>query len=422
MESIKFGSEEEKLLEEYTYGKNIIYVRKAIAACIFLYASFAILDYFLYPELLRNFSIIRFGIVIPIFLLFILLSYATFFKKYSQLLTVFIYFVAGTGIIAMIYMIEGLNYYYSGLFLIFSAGFFLIKLKLLNSIITFVILILVFIMVGLLYSDYAVLDIFAHSFFYVSFGLIGILGSSHIENYEKHQYIQEMNYFGEKIDLEKQIVEQLQEINTSNETTIYSIAKLAESRDKYTGEHLDRVGLLCKMLSEELPREIYIQNNLRKQQFLKSIKLASVLHDIGKIAISDVILNKESKLTSEEFETMKTHSIIGANTLMSIERKANHNIFISLGIQISKYHHEKWDGTGYPSGIMGEEIPLSARIVSIVDVFDALISKRPYKEKFSKKKSLDIIRNGIGTHFDPLLAKIFLDIAEKSKNEKLFWK
>ena len=422
MESIKFGSEEEKFLDEYTYSKNIVYVRKVIAVCIFLYGGFAILDYFLYPDLIRTFSIIRFGIVIPSFLLFILFSYAKFFKKFSQLLTSFIYFLSGLGIIAMIYMIEGVNYYYSGLFLIFSAGFFLIKLKLLNSIIIFSLLVFTFIILGLLYSDYSVLDIFVHSFFYISFGLIGIFGSSHIENYEKQHYIQEMNYFGEKIGLETQIVEQLQEINIANETTILSIAKLAESRDRFTGEHLDRVGSLCLKLSEKIPESIFIKNNLQKDQFLKSIKLASVLHDIGKIAISDVILNKESKLTFEEFEIMKTHAQIGANTLMSIDKKTKHNNFISLGIEISKYHHEKWDGTGYPTGIKGNAIPLSARIVSIVDVFDALISKRPYKDKYSKDKSLKLIKKDIGTHFDPVIAKIFFDITKQSRFEELFWK
>lgn len=422
MDSIKFGSEEEKLLEEYSYSKNIIYVRKAIIACSILYGGFVILDYFLYPELIRVFMIIRFGIVIPSFLTFVLLSYAKFFKKYNQLLTVFIYFLGGIGIIAMIYLIEGLNYYYSGLFLIFSAGFFLIKLKLINSIITFSLLILVFVTVGLVYSDYALLDILAHTFFYIAFGIIGVLGSYHFENYEKHQYIQEMNYYGEKIDLEKQIVEQLKEINTTNEITIFSIAKLAESRDTFTGEHLDRVGRLCLMLSEKIPENIYLQNNIQKQKFLKSIELASVLHDIGKISISDAILNKPSKLTSEEFEIVKTHSMIGANTLMSFEDNAIHNIFISLGIEISKFHHEKWDGSGYPTGISGKNIPLSARIVCIVDVFDALISVRPYKEKYSKKKSLAIIREGIGNHFDPLIAEIFLNLAEKSQNEALFWK
>ena len=422
MDSIKFGNEESKLFEEYAYNKNIKYVRKAIVICVFTFGVFSILDYYVYPELFKDFSIIRFGMVIPSFLLVYLFSYFKWFIKYNQFLISSAYFLGCLGIILMIYMIGEKNYHLHGLFLSFSIGFFLMKLKWKNSVIVFILAIIMFIGVGLVYKTLPIDDIVINSFFYISLGLIGIFGSYHIERYEKYEYINETGLIEKKVDLEKQIVDQLQEINESNETTIFSIAKLAESRDKFTGDHLERVGNLSLLLSKKIPDEIFLQNNLSKDQFLQSIRLASVLHDIGKISISDTILNKPSKLTEEEFEIMKTHSLVGAKTLMSIEKKSNHNIFIKLGIEIAKYHHERWDGTGYPTGIAGTGIPLSARIVSIMDVYDALISDRPYKVRFSKAKSIKIIEDGKGKHFDPIIADIFLDIARKSQNEELFWK
>ena len=422
MNSIKFGSEEEKLFEEYSYIKNIKYIRKIGVICAFCYGSFAILDYFLYPDLFMEFSIIRFGIVIPCFLFAFWSSYFEWFKKYNQLVIVSVYFLGSVGIIAMIYIIGSRSYNLSGLFIAFSFGFFLLKIKWLNSIISFILIIMVFIIAGLLYKTVPIEDVLVHLFLYILFGVVGTIGRYHYESYEKLQYMQEESSLSEKTNLENQIVEQLQEINESNETTIFSIAKLAESRDKFTGDHLERVGNLSLLLSKKIPVEIFLQNNLSKNQFLQSIRLASVLHDIGKISISDIILNKPSKLTEEEFEIMKTHSLVGAKTLMSIEKKSNHNIFIKLGIEIAKYHHERWDGAGYPTGIAGTDIPLSARIVSITDVYDALISERPYKVRFSKAKSIKIIEDGKGKHFDPIIADIFLDIARKSQNIKLFWK
>jgi putative two-component system response regulator len=143
-------------------------------------------------------------------------------------------------------------------------------------------------------------------------------------------------------------------------------------------------------------------------------------HDIGKIAISDAILNKPGKLNNEEFDIIKTHTTIGYETLQSIQHDYKENTFISLGLQISKSHHERWDGSGYPEGLSKEKIPLAARIVSIIDVYDALISERPYKLPFSKEKSLLLIEEGIGTQFDPVLAKLFIAIANESDDKRLF--
>ncbi|MFH0995883.1 MAG: HD domain-containing phosphohydrolase [Pseudomonadota bacterium] len=137
------------------------------------------------------------------------------------------------------------------------------------------------------------------------------------------------------------------------------------------------------------------------------ISNASPLHDIGKVGISDNILLKPGKLTAEEFEVMKTHAMIGANTLQAARKKYPKNAFINMGIAIARSHHEKWDGSGYPDGLVGEDIPLSARIMAVSDVYDALRSKRPYKPAFTHEKSCEIIMEGAGRHFDPAVIHAF---------------
>jgi putative two-component system response regulator len=229
-----------------------------------------------------------------------------------------------------------------------------------------------------------------------------------------NQYYQESIILGEKIVLEKQIYKQYEDTKNYHAATIITLAKLAESRDLLTGNHINRVSELSYLLAKELPDSMYKDNNLAKEEFLDTIILSSSLHDIGKIAISDTILNKPGKLTKEEFEVIKTHTTKGYDMLKEIEKDYDDNMFLSLGLQISKSHHERWDGGGYPEGLRGNEIPLAARIVAVVDVYDALISERPYKKAFSKEKSLKIIEEGVGSHFDPVISNIFIEFISQS--------
>jgi putative two-component system response regulator len=131
---------------------------------------------------------------------------------------------------------------------------------------------------------------------------------------------------------------------------------------------------------------------------------------LGKVGIADAILLKPGRLTEDEFEIMKTHTTIGAETLESVHKQYPKNEFIKMGIEIAKYHHEKWDGSGYPLGLSGESIPLSARIMALVDVYEALRARRPYKEPFSHDKSKALIIEGIGKHFEPNIVEGFLSI------------
>ncbi len=140
---------------------------------------------------------------------------------------------------------------------------------------------------------------------------------------------------------------------------------------------------------------------------------ASPLHDIGKVGIADTILLKPGKLTPEEFEIMKQHTVIGAQTLEAASERYPRNTFINMGVAIARSHHEKWDGSGYPDGLTGDTIPLEARIMAVADVYDALRSKRCYKDAFTHEKSREIILAGSGKHFDPVLVDAFITLEQE---------
>ena len=199
-------------------------------------------------------------------------------------------------------------------------------------------------------------------------------------------------------DLKKTILELKtanQELQESYIDTIHRLALAAEYKDEDTGDHIKRMSRYCSLIAEKL--------DLPSKE-VQNILYASPMHDVGKIGIPDSILIKPGKLTKEEFEIMKTHSIIGANILAYSESE-----IIQFAEQIALSHHEKWNGKGYPQGLSGDKIPLSGRIVGLADVFDALTSKRPYKDPFPVEKAIDIIKQERGEHFDPDVVDVFLE-------------
>ena len=213
--------------------------------------------------------------------------------------------------------------------------------------------------------------------------------------------------------LEELVKEKVAEISASQMATIYALVKLAESRDDDTGEHISRTSAYCRLLAEQLWQQGAYPDQI-DPEFIESVAKASPLHDIGKVGIPDRILLKPGRLTPEEFEIMKTHVNIGCETLAGVAAEYKNNAFILTGMDIALCHHEKWDGSGYPNQLKGEEIPISARIMALADVYDALRSKRVYKPGYSHEKSMEIIVQGRGQHFDPLLVDIL------QQNEEAF--
>ncbi|MBN1297340.1 response regulator [bacterium] len=209
--------------------------------------------------------------------------------------------------------------------------------------------------------------------------------------------------------LEKRVAEQVRQITDSQMETIFALAKLAELRDKETGRHLERVRLFCRALARHLQGNASCREPI-DDRFIDAIYNASPLHDIGKVGIADDVLRKPGKLTAEEYEQMKRHTIIGARTLTLVQHRFPNNAFISMGADIARHHHERWDGTGYPDGLSGCRIPLAARIMSLADVYDALRAVRRYKNALSHAETIRIIIESRSTQFDPVLVDAFQDI------------
>lgn len=204
------------------------------------------------------------------------------------------------------------------------------------------------------------------------------------------------------------------ELRVTQVVAIETLASLAEYRDAETSQHLHRISVFVKILGEKLiSYPSYYSQISSYDDFVQDLVHASVLHDIGKIAVSDSTLQKPGPLTDEEFENIKIHTTIGADILLSadqeFQRRIGHQSYLSLAQVVARSHHEKWDGSGYPEGLSGEEIPLGARIVALCDVYDAVTSDRVYKRAWSHEKALELIKANRGKHFDPVLTDIFLE-------------
>ena len=212
--------------------------------------------------------------------------------------------------------------------------------------------------------------------------------------------------------LGERIKERTAQLVRTQQVAVFTLAKLAESRDTETGAHLERMRLYAREIAEELAGRAEDKETIGPG-FVEVLYQSSPLHDIGKVGIPDKILLKPGKLTPEEFEIMKLHSTIGGDTLRAADLEAGQDSFLAMGRDIAYYHHERWDGKGYPKGLWGTIIPLSARIVAVGDVYDALTSKRPYKEPFGHEKSRAIIREGCGTAFDPDVVDAFFAREER---------
>jgi PAS domain S-box-containing protein len=217
--------------------------------------------------------------------------------------------------------------------------------------------------------------------------------------------IEELNAF-KRMALEQDVQDKITEIEDSQQAAIIALAKLTEARDIFTGQHVERVQHLCKILAEQM-RTQGLHPHLIDESFVSQIFFASALHDIGKISIPDNILLKKDKLSKDEFEIMKSHVSMGEQILTDMIKHYPNSKLVKLGREIAKYHHEKWDGTGYLEGLKGDTIPISARIMALVDVYDALRSKRPYKKPMSHEMAFQIIVSDSGKHFDPEIAEQF---------------
>lgn len=229
-----------------------------------------------------------------------------------------------------------------------------------------------------------------------------------LENKAAADFLRDKNSY-----LETEVARRAREISAIQDVTILTMASLAETRDSDTGNHIRRTQHYVKILAEKLrthPRFSYFLSDQTIDLMFKS----APLHDIGKVGIPDRILLKPGRFTPEEFEIMKTHTTLGRDAIEHAEKQLGMPVeFLHLAKEFAYYHQEKWDGSGYPTGAGGDDIPISARLMAVADVYDALISRRVYKEGMSHEKAAAIITEGKGTHFDPDVADAFVELQEE---------
>ena len=213
-------------------------------------------------------------------------------------------------------------------------------------------------------------------------------------------------------DTKAELLSNQEKVNSMQGHIITGMASLIESRDTDTGEHVIRTSYYCKTLAEDCVQEGVFLDKIN-DTFIDYIYRLAPLHDVGKIVVSDQVLRKPGKLTSEEFEEIKKHAAMGGEVIRKILEGITDEEYINFAADIATYHHERWDGTGYPKQLKGTEIPLSARIMAIADVYDALTSKRCYKDEMPPEEAFETIKSESGTHFDPLLVEVFLHHKDK---------
>ena len=231
---------------------------------------------------------------------------------------------------------------------------------------------------------------------------------THLALKQASDFLRDQNTF-----LEAEVARRIKEIALIQEVSIVAMASLAETRDNETGGHLQRTQQYVRELAVELRGHERFRDFLTAENISLIVK-STPLHDIGKVGISDHILLKPAKLTADEFEQMKKHTILGHDAIVRAEEIIDQpETFLHFAREIALSHHEKWDGSGYPEGLAGEAIPVAARLMAVADVYDALISNRVYKQEFPHETAVTIIREGMGSHFDPAVAEAFLRLEKR---------
>jgi len=229
----------------------------------------------------------------------------------------------------------------------------------------------------------------------------------HLKNYTMQQ---EMELYNRR--LQKMMSDQMKKISDDQKNLIFAFLKLTEAREDATGTHIQNVAYNAKLLAQSLQLSPRYENEI-SNNFIEEIEMAAPLHDIGKIGISDRILLKKGKLDEDEMEVVKTHSESGARILSEVYSHNEYSHYIKMAIDIAYYHHERWDGKGYPKGLKGNRIPLSARIAAIVDVYDALTREKCYKEAVTHEEAMRVINQESGKSFDPELVEVLNKVQKR---------
>lgn len=226
-----------------------------------------------------------------------------------------------------------------------------------------------------------------------------------------HRIRRSVEFEDYRLNLERRLVEQLQKLTNLQDNVIITLANMIESRDGTTGEHVKRTSLYTHFLIKKM-LEKHLYKDLLTAEYVELVCKAAPMHDIGKITVEDSILRKPDRLTAEEYESMKRHAAAGGDIIKGNLNSLADTSFVEVAYQMARFHHERWDGKGYPEGISGENIPLCARILAVADVYDALTARRSYKEPMTTAQALEIMQKGEG-QFEPALLDIFVEYKDE---------
>ena len=408
--NLKFDTILEKEYCDFKYNENLKQIRIVLGLMVVLFGIFSYYDAKLFNDPNGLIIRVKLFIILPVFLVAFAMSFMKWFKDYNHIIISIALIVAGSGFSIMLLESRGNLGYYGAIFLITYSAYFVLNLRYKYSTAIGWSILFFYLFVSVSQGSSIDLETFIVFIFMMGSNIIGMMGGYFLEYYSRKNYLQSIRIESDNHNLEERVALQVKEITDQQSATIYALAKLAESRDRETGVHIERVGKYCKLIAEKIDWTVYSKMDIQKNKFVDTIEMASALHDIGKVGIEDKILLKPGPLTKDEFARIKMHTIIGSDTLITLKKKYPNNVFVNMGLEITRHHHEKFDGSGYPDGLAGHDIPLSARILAIADVYDALTTKRPYKEIFSHAEAMEIMIKDTGSHFDPDLMKIFKEV------------
>ena len=417
-----FDTKSEILYKQELIERRAIQTRKTFIVLMIIYLLFVAFDIFLNVNNPTYFLLSRYALLPALFLITIVLTYIEFLEKFYQKIILISLIVMGSSAATMLILYPNNISYYGGIFLVIFSGYLILEMDFAYATTGGWFISLLYMVGFYIYHQEFNQQLLFASLFFIGANVLGMIGCYNIEKARINSFLKFMKIQEYSEELKEKVDVQVNEINNLHMESVFALAKLVETRDKFTSDHIERVSILCKITAEGIDNEHFFPETLSKKKFIETIEIASILHDIGKVSVEDAILNKEDKLTPEEYEKMKSHTIIGADILESVRKIHIKNQYINMGIDITRHHHERWDGTGYPDGIKGKEIPLSARIMAAVDVYDALTTKRPYKGAYNHEKAIRIMEKNSGTQFDPYVFEVFKEQVEGVLLENKFIK
>ena len=378
-------------------------VKVCIWLGIILFPLFSLLDYLVAPQYFTSFLLYRGIFSLSCMLLLFLHSRGNL--RHHPFIVILIWCTLASLVISfMIIQLGGFSSsYYVGIILVMLVCSTVLPLNAGQALFSNCLLYVVYVLPVYLFtdpSDHDVKMLINNTIFFAGFIAVSVIQCLQDTKARKREFLL-------KRRLDSDLVASHMDFQNARVATILGLAKLAEYRDTDTGNHLERIREFTRVIATELAKNPKYSSYIT-EEYIEDLYLSAVLHDIGKVGIPDAILLKPGELTREEFEAIKLHTVYGGDILKMVESKVKGQSFITLGKEIAYSHHEKWDGTGYPKGLRGEEIPLSTRIVTLADVYDALTSRRSYKHAFSHEQTVNMILEGKGRHFDPDVVAAFM--------------